>query len=163
MTNTPPEAVACGTHALDTAAFIGLLERQLALYTRLKELSDEQGKTISTGSCESLLTLLSTRRQLVEELGRVNTDLDQYRSDWEAFRATLSDPDRTRVQSLLADVRSSLSHIIEQDRAHSERLVGRRNRVGDELGKVRQGGAAARAYQTTGAPVRQARYTNRQG
>ncbi len=143
--SNPPAAVAAGS----VGPLVTLLERQQSLYERLRSLSDQQGQMVASGSTEALLGLLAQRQQLIDELGRINTDLQPYRSQWPQFKEQLAEPDRRRISALVEQAEQMLSGIIEQDNRDRQQLEQSKVQLGGEMGRVSQGGAMMRAYKTS--------------
>ncbi len=134
-------------HSVQT--LVTLLERQQSLYQQLHSLSDQQGQMVATGSTEALLSLLAQRQQFIDELGKINTELQPYRSQWPQLKKKLAEPDRRRISALVEQAEQMLSGIIEQDNRDRQQLEQSKTHLGGEMGRVSQGGAMMRAYKTS--------------
>ena len=71
------------TDRSDVSELVSLLEKQRDIYLQLQSLSGDQAGLIAGGSAEALLGLLADRQKRVDELTRINVDLEPYRSRWD--------------------------------------------------------------------------------
>lgn len=163
MTATKPinSGIAGGPQA-EADGLIPVLQRQVGLYQRLLELSGQQGALVNEGTSQQLLELLGQRQRLIEELDKINSTLEPYRTDWAAIYGALPQDQRDIAAGLIDAAGKALSQIIEQDKKDGERLRGLKAQVGRQIGRVAQGNTAARAYRTAAGPD-QNRFTNHQG
>lgn len=148
--------------SLGVGRLVELLDRQREVYEQLKALSHQQAQMISSESPEGLLGVLSARQHLVDELGKLNSDLEPYRGQWSSFWGRLGSDDQARVNGLLNQAEQLLAGIIEQDNRDRQELEQSRDRIHRELGRVVQSGAALQAYRT-GRVAAQNRFTDQQG
>lgn len=133
----------------DLSTLVSLLERQLALYRGLSELSAQQSATIEQGEPEPLLNVLASRQRVIEDLTGVNRELEPYRKRWDDLWASLAESDRGRIGDLVRAVQQLLTQIIAQDERDRSALQAAKNRVGAEVQRISRAGAAVQAYRST--------------
>ena len=158
-TTTPPSADHVGR-------LIDRLTQQRELYQQLKTLSDQQGELIAQGQAEQLLTVLSQRQSLVEQIAQLNEHIAPFKQHWPDLSAQISDDQRKQVNTLLEEVENLLQSIIGQDDRHRQQLQSAKEDVGRQLQQVNHAGRAINAYgnQKPKAPTAApARFTDSQG
>ena len=128
------------------ADLLDLLDRQLGLYRRLKEMSDSQRSLVSDEDPTALLGLLGRRQQVVEQLAALNGRIAPVRRDWERIAPHLPTETRTRATRVFQQARSLLEEIIAADQKDSELLGARKSNVASALKAIDVGRAACGAY-----------------
>jgi hypothetical protein len=144
----------------DPATLLELLQQQRDLYAQLHELSSQQSELIAQGETEQLLSVLSQRQALVEQLTQINGRLSPYRDHWSEVAERLPAGDRDRLRRLLDEVQRLLQEILDRDETDRAQLDSARQRVGERLQQAPQAGMARKAYGQAGAS---ARFTDSQG
>ncbi|MEO0484087.1 MAG: flagellar export chaperone FlgN [Planctomycetota bacterium] len=151
-------------HGLDHGALprrlADLLDRQLGLYGQLDGLSQAQRGLIDDDEAEQLLDLLRQREFLVEQILRVNAELDPLLGHWERDRLTAGAATRTEIARRVESVQALAESVANRDDADRQALQRRRDAVADQLGSIGRGRGAVQAY-GSGAPA--ARYQDREG
>jgi hypothetical protein len=126
---------------------IGLLSRQLSLYDQLTSLADKQRQLVSAEDTRPLLKVLAQRQRLTIELEALNARMAPLRDTWPTIRDALDAQDRTLADDLISKVNTRLKTLLDGDAADVEMLQLRKQRVGTELGTVRNRRKAVAAYQ----------------
>lgn len=134
------------TKSTDAAEVIELLQAQVALYEKLKELAERQRLLISHGQSEALLEILAERQRLVDGLSEINRTMSSVRKDWESIKSRMTQQQRTEAETLVQQVGESLQEIMASDEADSRALNSRRDQVGQSLATLRTKEMAASAY-----------------
>lgn len=134
------------TKSTDAAEVIELLQAQVALYEKLKELAERQRLLISHGQSEALLEILGERQRLVDGLSEINRTMSSVRKDWESIKSRMTQQQRTDAETLVQRVGESLQEIMASDEADSRALNSRRDQVGQSLATLRTKEMAASAY-----------------
>lgn len=134
------------TKSTDAAEVIELLQAQVALYEKLKELAERQRLLISHGQSEALLEILGERQRLVDGLSEINRTMSSVRKDWESIKSRMTQQQRTEAETLVQQVGESLQEIMASDEADSRALNSRRDQVGQSLATLRTKEMAASAY-----------------
>ena len=142
---------------------LALLERQVRVYEQLRELSGRQGRFVDEGQAEPLLRLLAQRQHLIDELTRLNAELEPMRRDWTDRLAELDEPTRRRINDHVDQMQRLLREIMQQDERDRASLSGRRDQASGELRAIRAGAAVNKAYGQAAAPTDLNRYTDQQG
>ncbi|MEX0744253.1 MAG: flagellar export chaperone FlgN [Phycisphaeraceae bacterium] len=148
---------------MSVAPLVEKLTQQRDRYEQLKQLASRQAALIEQGETEQLLGVLAQRQQLVDELGRLSTEIAPYRERWGELSAALSEADRQRVNGLIESVERLLEQIIEQDDRDRQQLQAARDQVGNEVKQTHHAGRAMNAYRAVPAAGPGARFTDRRG
>jgi hypothetical protein len=130
-----------------------LLREQAELYGRLAVYSDRQRRLVSNDDVGPLLTLLSDRQRLSQELTCVASRLAPIRHEWSTFRAGLTATQLAEAEALIDDAGRRLRQVIEDDERDAHVLAARRRMTADALGTTHSEGRALAAYR---APARTA-------
>ncbi len=129
---------------------VGLLSRQLSLYDQLTSLAVKQRKLVAAEDTRPLMKVLAQRQRLTIELDALNARMAPLRDSWPTVREELDAQDRTMADDLISKVNSRLKTLLDGDAADVEMLQLRKQRVGMELGTVRNRRKAVAAYQNAG-------------
>lgn len=140
----------------DATEVLDLLNRQLGLYVKLREMGKHQEKLISKDDPTALLGLLSERQSVVEALAKLDTEMAPLRRDWQTIAPTLPAEARGRATRAFQQSRQLLEAIIAADQRDSTLLSTRRDSVGSTLRTIDAGRQACAAYGSAVAP--EARY-----
>jgi len=144
----------------DPRTLLELLQEQRDLYHQLHELSETQSRLIKQGQTEDLLSVLSKRQGLVEQLTQINGRLSPYRDYWGQVAQQLPEDQRQRLSKLLDEVQTLLQSILEQDENDRQQLQAAREEVGGQLQQNQHAGSAMKAY---GSNPTTPRFTDNQG
>ncbi|MCA9253133.1 MAG: hypothetical protein R3E58_09055 [Phycisphaerae bacterium] len=128
---------------------VGLLSRQLSLYDQLTSLAEKQRKLVAAEDTRPLMKVLAQRQRLTIELEALNARMAPLRDTWPTVRDGLDAQDRSMADDLISKVNSRLKTLLDGDAADVELLQLRKQRVGTDLGTVRNRRKAVAAYQTT--------------
>ncbi len=146
------------------ADVIDLLDQQCGIYEQLHEMSAEQTRYVETGEAELLLTLLARRQQLIDHLSQLNGRIEPYKQDWPTRFAGLAVDVQEQLQVRINRVQTMLDQIVAQDERDRAELAKHRDRVGGEMGQVRQGAVINKAYgRPGGAASSSPRFTDQAG
>ncbi|MCH7527558.1 MAG: hypothetical protein IID39_08985 [Planctomycetes bacterium] len=149
---SPGEAGNVKNAASVAQEFLTLLERQVAIYGRLKEAGAHQRKLIVGDDTPRLLDLLSSRKRLTDELETVSSRLTEVRrSAGDGLRSQLSAQECRQADALLTEAREALRTLIGTDAEDVKLLATRRAQVAESLRAVPQRRAALSAYGTPNA------------
>jgi len=146
----------------EAAELLGLLTRQRDLYRDLSALASQQADLIAEGQTEQLLSVLSRRQGLIEELGRTNDEIGPYRGRIPEIAESLPEPQRDELRSLVEQVQSLLKQIIDRDEQDRRKLEAAKQDVGNQITTTVRTGAAMNAYKQKAAAT-PARFTDRNG
>jgi len=123
-----------------------LLTQQKQCYAELQRLAQQQRDLILAQQPEALLSLLSKRQQMVEQITQLQVEFSPYLKQWDAIRETLAAESRQQIQSLLDELKTMLDGILEQDREDANELSQRKDAIGKEMASANRGRVAAGAY-----------------
>lgn len=126
-----------------------LLDRQHGLYTELDTLSRQQGGHIESGDTSALLSVLTARQTIIDQIATVNTDLDPFVRSWSRLLAQVTPDQRTDLESRFSSIDTLVAGIARRDDDDRHRLETRRKSVSDSIASASRARAAASAY--TGA------------
>ena len=145
------------------AAMLGLLSGQRDLYRQLQALSSQQSASIREGSTEQLLSLLSRRQAVIDDLSRSNAELAPYRDRWNHIAAAADPNQKQQVRDLLAEIDGVLREVVEQDERDRAELKGVQQQIGTQLAQVGKAGRAIKAYGPATTNHKPPIFTDRQG
>ncbi len=145
------------------ATLLELLQRQQALYENLRELGGEQTRLIEAADTERLLALLARRQQLIDQLTRLNQQLQPYKRDWTTCWASLDAGSRQRIGALIQRVQMLVDQIMKTDEADRVRLTQQRDEIADGLNRMNRGASVHRAYGKAGPNAGENRFTDQEG
>lgn len=142
-------------------SLITLLEKQQGIVTTLSDLANYQGDLIETKRTEPLLGLLAQRQNLLDEFTGFQGDLGSLTENIEQRMNGVPEHQKLRIQSLIDEIGSHLSRIMQQDREDEKSLVATRDRVKQELAATGMAQHARNAY--TKSNVVETRFADREG
>lgn len=145
------------------SAMLALLSGQRDLYRQLKSLSEQQAACIRDGSTERLLTLLSQRQSVIDDLSRSNAELGPYRDRWPNLADAAEPAQRQQIRELLSEIERLLREVIEQDDRDRAELKGVQQQIGAQLMRVGKAGRAIKAYGPTKTNNKPPVFTDHQG
>ncbi len=166
---TPPAAAFVDSVAPDEGAHLAtLLTKQRDLYQELAGLSARQQVLIDESRTEELLTVLSQRQALIDQLTACNKEVAPLRSRLGDIAAAAPEDTRQTIRARVDEVQALLEEIIGRDEADRAKLEASRQRVGEEMKRINVAPAAANAYRAQaagayGAARPAARFTDSQG
>lgn len=123
-----------------------LLERSCQVCRELDGLSAGQSGVVRSGDTDGLLVILAQRQTLIDELGRLNDEIEPFRRRWELYVARLSAEERARLEAMVAELTSLIGQIGERDDADKVALEGQRSALAAEINGVRSAKGAVAAY-----------------
>jgi hypothetical protein len=145
------------------AAMLTLLSGQRDLYRQLKDLSAQQSASIREGSTEQLLSLLSRRQAVIDDLARSNTELAPYRDRWDRISTAADPSQKQQIRDLLAEIDRVLREVVEQDERDRSELKGVQQQIGTQLTQVGKAGRAIKAYGPVATNNKPPVFTDRRG
>lgn len=128
------------------AQLLALLGQQKELYVQLESLAAQQSQCVRTGETEKLMSVLSSRSQIIEKIEPLDKQLQPYRANWDATLASMPPQERTSVQSLMAEVQQMLAVILKQDEEDRKLLMEQKEDVNTQINKTVTGVQLHRAY-----------------
>jgi flagellar biosynthesis/type III secretory pathway chaperone len=137
----------------DPNRLVTLLTEQRDLYQQLRTLSDRQRTLISSNQPDTLLELLTRRRQIVAALAELNERLGPYRRHWDEMYTALPETHRAQASGLLQEVNGLLRVILKTDQEDGALLAARKQAVGSEIRGLTDGRTANAAYAAQVAPA----------
>jgi len=144
MLNTLKAGAAAPTGV--TATLVRALGAQKSLYQQILTLARQQSTFVATGESESLMSVLSARGRLIEQVVPLDRELQPYKGRWQEVLDALPTAERKVVGGLLQEVQKLLSDILAQDERDKESLTRQKSDIGVELNRTISGAAVARAY-----------------
>lgn len=145
------------------SAMLTLLSGQRDLYRQLKTLSQQQAACIREGSTEQLLSLLSQRQAVIDDLSRSNAELAPYRDRWTQLAEAADPTQKQSLRELLNEIDRVLREVVEQDERDRTELKGVQQQIGTQLMRVGKAGQAIRAYGPASTNTKPPVFTDRRG
>lgn len=142
-------------------SLITLLEKQQGIVTTLSELAKYQGDLIESQRTEPLLGLLAQRQHLLDEFTGFQGDLGSLTENLEQRLNGVPEHQQQRIQSLIDEIGSNLSRIMQLDREDEKSLAATRDRIKRELATTGVAQHARNAY--TKSNMADPRFADREG
>jgi len=127
-----------------------MIDRQIELYERLVELTNEQQGLIEQEEGDTLLDLLHARQGYVDEVAEHNELLEPFVREWETLSALLEKSDRIKLSARLDTLMGLIDRIVGRDEECRKVITAKRERVGDELTSMTRNKAAVNTYAKSG-------------
>jgi flagellar biosynthesis/type III secretory pathway chaperone len=139
---------------LDTDLLADLIGKKLAVLEQLRDLSRRQTDLISDDDIERLLSVLSAKQTLLNELQKIQKSLEPFRSQDPEQRRWRSPADRERCRQLAERSESLLGEIMLVEKQSEQEMARRRDEAVNRLQDVQSSAKATRAYTSPLAPRR---------
>ena len=141
-----------------------ILDEQAELYRRLDELSAGQSQRIRDGKTDELIGLLAHRQTIVEEISRLNTDIEPFTRRWDELVGALPEAHRAEIRTRIDRLDALIQAINARDEADRAALEERRRGVAGEIASLGRARSAVAAYSGPQHTDRaQARFQDREG
>ena len=131
------------------AEFIG---KKLAVLEQLRDLSRRQTDLISDGDIQRLLSVLSAKQTLLNELQKIQKRLEPFRKQDPETRRWRSPADRERCRQLAERSETLLGEIMLVEKQSESEMVRRRDDAATRLRNVNTSAEATRAYLDASGP-----------
>lgn len=125
---------------------LDLVGRKFDCLRQLRDLGLRQQSLIDAGEITELLRLLADKQRLIDELHRLERELDPFRGQDPDRRAWASDAERLRCASLAEQSTRLLSEVLDCEKRCEEMLQRRRDDTAERLAAVQTAGMARGAY-----------------
>jgi len=135
---------------LETDVVAELIRRKRDLLTRLREMGRRQMELVSDGAMTQLLDVLAAKQRVLDELQRVERDLDPFRGEDPDRRTWRSEALRLECAALLDECEQLLRETVEQERQSEAALTVRRDEAAVRLEGAHLAGRARGAYANGG-------------
>ena len=145
------EAAPGAPQSQTAGALLGNLERQLAFFGRLDQLSERQSKLVSAADTQPLVAILAQRRKITSDLAALTHKLPKSSSGSPPGAEQWSNSDRQRANEMLARIREHLQKLIKRDAADARILATRKNQTQAGIAAIHSGQRAVTAYGRTTA------------
>jgi chaperonin cofactor prefoldin len=141
-----------------------VLDQQTDLYRQLNELGQAQSNHIEQGDTDALLTTLARRQSLINQIARLNTDVEPFAKDWPTLLSKLPTEQRDDLKARIDTLDTLVADIAQRDESDRASLERKRNQISSDLRSVSNQRSAVNAYAGQAANANPApRYQNRQG
>jgi hypothetical protein len=122
------------------------LEEQLGCYQRLAKLAEAQHEHVKQGQTDALLTVLTRRETVLEELKRLEQVIAPAKRQWTEYVNKLDVTSRVKAEGLLASTRELLERITAADRDDVMVLQHRKHNIGQQIGQTKSARQVNRTY-----------------
>jgi len=141
---------------METDRLTTLIDEKYRVLTQLHGLSGKQLELVDSGEMAPLLRLLSAKQNLIDELTRIESQLDPFHRQDPESRQWSSPDARQRCAQTAEQCQRLLKEILEVERQGESTLVGRRDRTANQLSAAADAAHARKAYASmAGAAPRQ--------
>jgi hypothetical protein len=124
------------------------LEQQLICYQRLAKLAELQHEHVRQGQTDALLTVLTRRESVLDELKRLEQIIEPARRQWTEYVNKLDVTLRVKAEGLMASVRELLLQITSADRDDVMVLQHRKFNLGQQIGQAKSARRVNHTYAT---------------
>jgi hypothetical protein len=125
-----------------------LLQQQVGCYQRLAKLAQTQHDHVQSGRTEDLLSVLSKRQELLDQIADLEQSIGPAKKRWPEYLEELSQETRTDAQKYLDQTRALLEEITTADRNDALVLQQRKLNLGREIQQASSARRINRAYAT---------------
>lgn len=150
-----------------TRALTEILSRQRSICMDLQRHSRRQRQLIEQERQELLLTVLSERQNLIDELTVLSNNLEPFRMQWPELWARLDEAQQASVSRLVNEVQSLVDEIMTSDATDRDRIELEKQKLRDAMARLNHGRQSHRAYTSPGSVGRSRpggnRFTDQQG
>jgi len=137
---------------LETDLLTELIGKKLAVLEQLRDLSRRQSDLIADDNIQRLLSLLSSKQKLLNELQKIQKRLEPFREQDPQSRRWRRPADRERCRQLVERSEALLGEIMLVERQSESEMARRRDHAMAQLQKVNSSAAATRAYIDSSSP-----------
>lgn len=134
----------------DANELLSLLSEQRDAYHELGRLAERQRALITADEPEQLLAVLAQRQKVLDRLTAMADRVRPYQEQWQALRPGMGAEVGDQVDRLIAEIRQTLSVILEKDEADARLLAARKGSTARSMGALKQGRQADAAYAASG-------------
>ena len=129
-----------------STSLIELLQEQHSLVDELASLAQQQSQLIEGARTDELLALLTRRQRIVDRFASTQDELGQLTENLEARIQTLSEGQRTNIQSLLGSIGERLSEVMQRDEEDQQALQAASGQARENLASFDASRQARQAY-----------------
>ncbi len=138
-----------------------ILNRQRAICMDLRRHTVRQRQLIEQQRQEPLLTLLSERQHLIDELTVLSAGLEPYRTHWPDLWARMDEAQQANISRMVGEVQSLVDEIMSADATDQQRIESEKEKLREAMNRLNQGRQTRRAYSAPGPAGRGPRPSNR--
>ncbi|MBN2712295.1 MAG: flagellar export chaperone FlgN [Planctomycetes bacterium] len=123
-----------------------LLEKQLAIYGSVLDLSRSQRQLIDSGDTSDLMQLLSEKQKLIAEIESVSAVIAPLQNACEGAGDSIPGEVRERIENALAGLRATLAEIVALEDEGQGSLNVQKQGAGGKLAHLQKGKMMHKAY-----------------
>jgi hypothetical protein len=139
--------------SLETDTLARLVEEKLGCLTQLAELGRRQSQLIESEEMNDLLQLLVLKQRLLQGLGRIETQLDPFRSQDPSARQWRCEEDRRLCAGKIDRCERLLRKIVHQEKQSEEDLAQRRDKLATRIDTAQSAPHVHGAYLQSSSPT----------
>lgn len=131
---------------MDTNQLATLIKQKYEVLTQLRQLADRQTEIIATSDMTRLLALLATKQGLLQQMQRIETQIDPFREQDPESRLWPSNECRMQTRAAAERCEALLAEIMSREKQCEGDLIVRRDKIAERLQGMHNGTHAASAY-----------------
>lgn len=139
---------------LDTDRLAELVNCKHAVLVQLRTLAQRELELASEGEARAMISLMAVKQSLIDNLMRVERQLDPFRSQQPNERAWRSAEDRTTCAAASQQCQQILDEVMALDRQSMEILQARQHKTKVQVDSAHQGASVRSAYLADGPTAR---------
>ena len=126
---------------------VGKFERELEIYTGLRDLSRGQMAVIDReAGPEDLLEILGRKQALINELDSLERELRPFKEKWHRVRESLAAEYRTQIEQVVRNMQGILAELLDLEEEGREKLQQQQEEVAEKIREIGKGKQAHDAY-----------------
>jgi uncharacterized protein with von Willebrand factor type A (vWA) domain len=129
-----------------TEHIVAALKEQVDCYRKLAKLAQLQHQHVQQQQTESLLDVLRSRQQMLDEIARLESIVGPSKREWVSFVQSMAPTDRASAESSVAESRQLLEQITNSDRNDVLLLQQRKLNLGKQINAASAAGQVNRRY-----------------
>jgi hypothetical protein len=127
----------------------GVLDRLHERFSVMRALCDRQRALVGSDDPEGLVALMSERQPVIDEIQRIDRELEPLRPQWVAGAPALPVDFRERLARRIEEIGELSAAVAQCDEADRAAMAQRRDEVAERLVEIGRGRGALAAYGRT--------------
>lgn len=124
----------------------GVLDRLHERFGALRALCDRQGTLVESDDAEGLVAIMNERQPVIDEIQRIDRELEPLRTQWVAGAPGLPGAFRERIARRIEEIGELSAAVAQRDETDRAAMARRRDEVAERLVEIGRGRGALAAY-----------------
>lgn len=137
----------------ETDILADLIAKKHELLVQLHDLTRQQVTMVTENDMRELMTVLSAKQTLLNQVQRLEGGLDHFRQQDPDQRKWRTTEDRLRVRSLADHCQQLVNELVQIEKSCEASMIQRRDEVADQLNMAGNAASARAAYVNQSRPT----------